>query len=396
MRHYKIIVFPCVLVIVLALLSSSTGIVQAASASGCGPWIVVHNPKLLAVDANFYGVTAIASNDVWAVGYADPGVGPIPSLIEHWDGSTWSVVNNPNPGTIDDRFFGVRAMASNDVWAVGSQSNSVNTNISSTLVEHWNGSAWSVVHSPNVGSGANVLNGVTTLSATDAWAAGYWSNKGSTANFSLIEHWDGVSWKVVKHPDPSTYEDRFFQVGATSANDIWAVGNHYTNGSQGPVHTLIEHWDGTQWSVVKSVNVQSSDDNLSGVVALSTSDVWAVGQFSKLGGAGNAQTLVEHWDGTQWSIVPSPNVSFSLGLDDVAAVSATSIWAVGNAYNRNASVSRTVIEHWNGTSWSVVNSPNPTAQSFLDGVTALPDGKVWAVGEVVGNIIGKPLIESHC
>ena len=181
-----------------------------------------------------------------------------------------------------------------------------------------------------------------------------------------------------------------------SANDVWAVGNHYIHGSSGPVHTLIEHWDGTQWSVVKSANVQSSDDNLGGVVALSPTNVWAVGQFSQLGGAGNAQTLVEHWDGTQWSVVPSPNVSFSLGFDDVAAVSPTSIWAVGNAYNKSASVSRTVIEHWNGSTWSVVNSPNPTAQSFLDGVTALPDGNVWAVGEVVGKIIGKPLIESHC
>ncbi len=212
MRHRTIFFVPCVLVMVLALLAGNTGIVQAASNAGCGHWMVVQNPKLNAIDANFYGLTAIATNDVWAVGYANPGVGPIPSLIEHWDGSAWSVVNNPNPGTIDDRFFGVSATVSSDVWAVGSQSNSVNPNISSTLVEHWDGTAWSVVKSPNVDSGENVLNGVTALSATDAWAVGYSDNKEITVTHSLIEHWDGTSWTVVKHPDPSAYENRFFKV----------------------------------------------------------------------------------------------------------------------------------------------------------------------------------------
>ncbi len=397
MRHRNMLSGTIALLIVIALLAGNTSIVQAATGAGCGRWIVVKNPKLNAVDANFYSVTAIAANDVWAVGYADPGVGPIPSLIEHWDGTQWSIVNNPNPGTIDDRFFGVRGTASNDVWAVGSQSNNANpNNVSSTLIEHWNGTAWSVVKSPNVDTGENVLEGVVAVSPTDAWAVGYTDNKGSLMTHSLIVHWDGTSWKLVKHPDPSSYGNRFFELAATSPDDIWAVGNYFVHPLQGPVHTLIEHWDGTQWSLVKSANAPTSDDNLSGVVALSPTNAWAVGLFSILGGPGNDHTLVEHWDGTQWSIVPSPDVSFTVGLFDVAAISSTDIWAVGNAYNKNASVSRTVIEHWNGTKWSVVPSPNPTSLSFLNGVTTLPTGNVWAVGEVFGRAIGKPLVESYC
>ncbi len=52
---------------------------------------------------------------MWAVGGYNSGG---QALIEHWDGAAWNVVTNPNPGTYN-RFFGVAAISSQNVWAVG-------------------------------------------------------------------------------------------------------------------------------------------------------------------------------------------------------------------------------------------------------------------------------------
>src|SRR5215469_6280943 len=65
---------------------------------------------------------------------------------------TQSFVPSPNAGSGANALFGVSAIASNDVWAVGEFSS---VSAGQTLVEHWNGVSWSVVASPNVGSGSN-------------------------------------------------------------------------------------------------------------------------------------------------------------------------------------------------------------------------------------------------
>ena len=104
---------------------------------------------------------------------------------------------------------------------------------------------------------------------------------------------------------------------------------------------MIEHWNGTSWSVVKSPNVGSDSDGnvLSGVAAVSASNIWAVGSYSK-------GSLIEHWNGTSWSVVKSPNVGSQFNyLSGVAAVSASNIWAVGD-YKSSASPYQTLIEFY--------------------------------------------------
>src|SRR5579863_7146809 len=92
----------------------------------------------------FRAVAAVSANDAWAVG---SGLG---TLIEHWNGTKWSIVTSPSPGSIGNFLNGVTAISTGDAWTVGGFSNSHFT--SQTLTEHWNGSAWSVVKSPNVGT----------------------------------------------------------------------------------------------------------------------------------------------------------------------------------------------------------------------------------------------------
>jgi hypothetical protein len=83
----------------------------------------------------FATVTAIAPNDIWAIGN-DVAHGE-QTLAEHWDGTSWTIVPAPDSFLMND----AAAVASDDVWAVGWM-------ISSSIIQHWDGSTWTVVHSP--------------------------------------------------------------------------------------------------------------------------------------------------------------------------------------------------------------------------------------------------------
>jgi len=151
------------------------------------------------------------------------------------------------------------------------------------------------------------------------------------------------------------------------------------NNGTGP-QTLIEHWNGTSWSVVSSPNVSGASNELLAVAAVSPTDVWAVGDSNT---SGVEQALIEHWNGTSWSIVSSPSPGGSNDLRGVAIISATDIWAVGAFFNTASNATQTLIEQWNGTSWSVVTSPNPSSTTNLLEAAAADksSGQAWAVGE---------------
>src|SRR4029077_19356672 len=142
------------------------------------------------------------------------------------------------------------------------------------------------------------------------------------------------------------------------------------------------------WSVVTSPNTSATQSNrLLGVTSTSASDGWPVGQYNTGGGGGVDQTLIEHWNGTAWSIVTSLNTSATQFnyLNDVTCDSASDCWAVCSYYN--GSVDRTLIEHWNGTAWSIVTSPNAMGPNYLFGVTCTSASDCWAVGDHGGQTL---------
>ncbi len=217
--------------------------------------------------------------------------------------------------------------------------------VSTPLLEHWDGGAWStLVQSGLVGS----LQGVAGVSADDAWAVGDFPHSPATdygpAAFSgprtgdamLIEHWDGHVWA----PLPFVHDGELNAVAAAGANDVWAVGGYY----QSAVKTyagVIFHWDGVGWRLVlKTANY------LNDVAVVGRRDVWAVGD-----------DIVVHWDGKHWRTVPVPQrVGASVSppsLASVTAFSAKSVWAVGaadQAEPEDFDQQPAVIE-WNGKRW---------------------------------------------
>jgi hypothetical protein len=221
-----------------------------------------------------------------------------PGLAEAQTQTAWTVVPSPNQGSGNNELHGVASVSATDVWAVGEADNSLGNN--EPLILHWDGAAWSIVPSPTTGIIVGNFFGVAAATTNDVWAVGsFLPTKGSGQ--ALIEHWNGRTWRVAKAP--SVAGSSLDAAAAVSANDVWAVGN-VTNAS-GVEQTFIEHWNGKQWSVVASPSPGAQTNFLSGVAAVATNDVWAVGSFINASGA--FQTVALHWDGTAWSIVPSPS-----------------------------------------------------------------------------------------
>lgn len=313
-------------------------------------------------------VSAINGSDIWAVGNNSH------TLAEHWNGASWSRVATPNAGIGDNIINAVSGSASNDVWEVGYYTFGT---WRLTLIEHWNGSAWSIVPSPNPNNRLNQLHGVAAISASDAWAVGHSSSGNALDQTTLVQHWNGTDWSIIPSPSPGTLGlNALYAVAANSANDVWAVGS-FTNVGEF-AQTLILHWDGASWNVIPSANVPNANNELFGVVALGPNNVWAVGYWGN--SATGFSTLIQHWDGSTWSVVPSGDPDGDNILQAVSGTGPSDIWTVGRSRNPSTFQTTTLTEHWNGSSWSqVLGFGGEPAAAY--GVAAVAPNDAWAVGD---------------
>jgi hypothetical protein len=342
-----------------------------------------------------HAVAAVSSRDVWAVGCSGSCKGP-DSLILHWNGTTWSRVASPDPGPGLDELTGVSVVSADDVWAVGYDCTTANCdaadNAYDTLILHWNGTKWCTVTSPDPSTTANELFGVTAVSAADVWAVGSEISSTAMASTTLILHWNGTTWSRVSSPNLSDESNTLYGVDAVSATSAWAVGNECDffacpyNGVT--TDTLILHWNGKTWSQVKSPSPGGANNVLFGVTAVTSDNAWAVGDTINTF-PGNAKSLILHWNGTTWSRVASANPGSSFNdLQAVSAASASDIQAAGNQLGANLPYD-TLTEHWNGKTWSAVASPNGTTSdtgvNMLSGISAISGSDAVAVGWAQGS-----------
>jgi hypothetical protein len=376
-----------------ALAAGASLALLAGTAMAATPtWTVVPsvNPSATTLNA----VSARTAADAWAVG-ENQGAGDDAGLqifAERWNGTRWQQAPTPNIVRQDERLLGVSASGPNDAWAVGN-TNSISAASHNTLAAHWDGTAWTIVPTPAAASGGRLasLYGVADLGPANAWAVG----QGKDAR-PLAEHWDGTAWSVVPVPVPAVPSGTSFanavlsSISAVSATDIWAVGTTTAiqNASKAVTRfTLAMHYNGTAWSIVTTANT-AEPTGLSGVTAISATNAWAVGNgFNNVHDTSASvanKAVIEHWNGTAWSIVASP--AGLISVDRISAASATDIWASGQAPLQTvggipAPVARTL--HWNGTAWSVM--PGPTGSdpnTEVTGLSALPSGEAWTAGAI--------------
>ncbi len=250
---------------------------------------------------------------------------------------------------------------------------------------------------------------------------------------ALAEHWNGSSWSTVPVAEPSnTMDSLLYNATCVTQSDCWAVGGQdlappppNPTGPTGPAApapvrvavstaaptkiplppaptkaapsgaaALVEHWNGTDWSMA---SLPSTSGYLYSVACPSASDCWAVG--SNLDSNDDPlNSYVLHWNGSSWTnaVIPASGQAYD-ELNSVTCTSATNCWAVGTAAANpisdelypnvfpNVQGAETYFLHWNGSSWSGSATTDPSSPTgvYLSGVTCVNPSECWAVGTTV-------------
>jgi hypothetical protein len=277
-------------------------------------------------------VSCTAINACVAVGRYVSATGLLQALALGWNGNRWTIQAALDPeGSAHDLLSAVSCTAENACVAVGTSANRSVTS-TATLAEVWNGAAWAISPTPNPKSASGgVLNSVSCWSPYGCIAiGGYTSPSGNTAE-TLAEVWNGVTWAIQPIPKPSgSISGGLDAVSCTSARACTAVGQYFV-GSFVSFTTFSEVWNGHRWSIESTDNLPHASAYLLGVTCTSAHACTAVGQYSPRPNV--ILTLGEAWNGSSWTIEPTPNPqgTSNSDLSGVSCTAARSCAAVGSA-----------------------------------------------------------------
>ena len=360
------------------------GVVVAAAppASAAPGWSAI--PSVSPADSNgttVSGVACPATNSCFAVGRYATATGAS-TLAEHFNGNTWGRLPSANPSTMSS-LLAVACPSKRNCFAVG---NYVVGSSTRGLVEHWNGVTWGTL--PSVfpsGATAAGLSGIACPSDRSCFAVGRYAVSSGIRTF--VEHWNGNAWGMLPSFNPSS-SALFNAVACPSLRSCFAVGS-YTAG--GATRTLTEHWNGVNWGQLPSVNPGGSTNaSFNGVSCPAVRVCFAVGSYAA--GATN-RNLVEQWNGSRWTPLASVTApgAFATNFSGVTCPTTGSCFAVG-LYSA-ASGTRTLVEHWNGHTWGIMPSTSPgSIVNHLYGVACATKANCFAVGDYTKTFPGRGLI----
>ncbi len=370
-----------------------------ALASATCAWTVVPSVNGTASGNEAVAISADSSSDAWSVGYYFNASGVPAALAQRWNGSKWAAVgihNGSNYGSVLDT---VSAYSPTVAFTGGYYNNG---KINVPLLEKWNGSTWTITPSPSVGTYGGDILGIVALSATNAWAVGlvYTSNAQYPTTKTLIEHWNGTAWSIFPSPNVNTIENTWGSITAISPTDIWA-GGIYSKSQVGYHSTLAAHFNGSTWTLSYPRSPTSTSSNINAISAVSTNFVYASGDYYDGTNTMQFRTLPQYWNGKAWvGQATTDESTFQTDIGGLAAVSTTEVMHVGhyvNAAGQNIQFAML----WNGT--HMLNTVLPTLSSpgsFLNGASTIPKTlDIWASGSTVdaSNNLVQTLIERyHC
>jgi hypothetical protein len=310
----------------------------ASGTEDCDDWARVPSPNRGDI-ANFLnGVSGVADDDVWAVGSYRVPEDDIRTddhpLALHWDGEEWLDVPVPLPPSGNEeesQFFDVTAVASDDVWAVGNYVPPGAVNTIETLAMNWDGSDWELVPSPvaQVGNGSSFY----AIDSKDGeiWAVG--SSLGTAGLDNLAARWNGSGWDEHFPERIVLGNHRLTSVDIHSANEVWAAGNIGALGLP-----YVTRWDGSSWEVVEPRIDETLYLGLTSIITFGPDDVW-VGA-SRTENFVFQYFVYLHFDGSSWTEHPvvhpyhvpafggdDPNDFYSAGYGTLARYDGTA-WAL--------------------------------------------------------------------
>lgn len=358
-------------------------------------WSLTFTPETAgATGETLTGVSCSATNNCVAIGSYETGSETRPQAIS-WDGSAWTAQ------TIDSSSFAAATVSPAAVscpstsfcHAVGSLTYGA-TAANRAFAYALSGGKWSVVGAdgyqrswaltefpaPTEGPSASEKSDVACASTSVCMRVGAIVTASTPA--SRAKQWNGSKWVVSSTPSPSgAKSSELSGVACPSTTSCRAVGSYVDSG--GVTKNLSLAWNGTSWSVTTTpVPSEATSSQLSSIVCTSTTACRAVGSYVS-GGVTKTQSMA--WNGTTWSVTTTPNPS-GASSSQLAAISCTSTTfcrAVGSFVE--SGTTKTLVEAWNGTAWSVATTPNPSGakESKLTDVSCPSTTVCMAIGRTV-------------
>ncbi len=227
-------------------------------------WFVTPDPGTSSeFGAILDSVHGSAPNDVWAVGFVYNADYVKSTLIEHWDGATWSVVPSPNGAASDSHLSDVIAFSPNDAWTVG---NSPVYGESVPLVLKWDGVSWQPFQVPFPGTAERLLF-ISGSSSSDLWIGGT-KIVGDDDSVPFLVHRSGKTW-TEQWVDPNYH---LLPIRSFASNDAWKMMQRFGE-------TYLQRWDGSAWTDVSTLHVASGSPAaaVQDFLILAPDDIWAVG-----------------------------------------------------------------------------------------------------------------------
>ncbi len=310
-------------------------------------------------------VVAPTADDAWAGGFT-LGTNGFSPLMLHWDGSGWATVNVPDTTRIDE----LSSTGAGDLWAM-----------TDDQPLRWNGAKWVAVPLATVPD----MNQGGTLVADgphDAWYVGGASDPNTGSSSSLVEEWNGQAWTILALPAPLA-GGGLVDVAAQGPDDVWVDGLTSTG------VVLLAHWNGRSWTEVPAPATGFAYTNLSELMIVQPDDVWLAGWGETTDESGaDRDSLMMHWNGSTWALSPTPAGNGEL-YDMTEAAGGP--WAVGDTYHEPGVPYYAYALRWTGANWAEVTVPATQEDSF-DGVAAIPGGGVWVVGATTNDADVDPTV----
>lgn len=259
----------------------------------------------------------------------------------------------------------------------------INGSTPTAKAKTWNGTAWTTTTTPSPsGASSTELTSVACLSSTSCRAVGIYVASTVTKAYALS--WNGTTWSVQTMPVPSgASATRIFGVACVTSTNCRAVGSYVASGV---TKNLSMAWNGSAWSVTTTpIPSGATSSELSGIACTGASDCRAVGSYVDSGGL--TKTLAMTWNGTSWTIATTPNPSGAKEskLADISCLSTTFCLAVGKTVN-SESKTEPLTQRWFGSSWVAAGSSPffpPLEATELTGVSCLSTSECRGVGKLV-------------
>jgi hypothetical protein len=249
-------------------------------------WAVV-SPPASPNNSGFKAVSCKSVNHCVAVGFTNL-LDISQTLVETWNGGAWTIMPTPNrPG--DNALEGVSCWSTTKCIAVGVSGQG---GIEQTLALEANGTPWAIVASPNQGAANNVLYSVSCTGATNCNAVGAFALTTATSapltRQTLVESWNGSAWTIASSPNPGAGGDALAGVACKSATSCVAGGSQ----SDGSVkRTLVQTWNGSVWATSTTPNLSATSNVLLGVACTATTSCDAVGAYQNSSGVEQTLTM---------------------------------------------------------------------------------------------------------